>query len=391
MKKILFVFTLLSILSCNSPRKLLSAGNDLQVINQVLKKEVKRKAKQEDIHYFEKAFANYQNERYQAILSAQKGNGEKKWATIAKEAGTLIELQKHIQRQLPIQAKNGYKAKVKFEDVSAIYENSVQKASLFHKEKGESLLAAALLKENVHYARSAYEHLMDAQKYDSTLDLEEKIEQARQLGTIRILTSVDFPFWRGFSSSGLTRREAETQLIHLLKRPRGSKWIHFIHPNSKGSPGQNIDYELRLSMVDFDVSNGRTSRDTKSYSKQIEEVAKDKDGKPILDKDGNPIKTYRNVEATLAYETSYQEGEVKLELTMTRMSDHKILYSQYLNEQKELKQTRCIMRGDERALPSKISCDKSLNEISKENVYRQLINAVEYDFDAAVKRAMKDF
>lgn len=391
MKKLILAFICLSVFSCNSPRKLLSSGNDLQVINQVLKKEVKRKAKQEDIEYLERAFSNYQNARMQSISEAQRGGGEKKWAVIAKEAKLLIDIQNHIQKQMPIRARNGYRAKIQFEDVSEVYVQSSKKASIYHKTKGESLLDAALSKENVHYARDAYVHLLNAQKYDSTLELDDKIEQAKQLGTVRVLTSVHFPFWRSFYYRGLSKNDAERQLIRLLERPRGTKWVHIIKPNSRTYVNKDIDYEIRLSMVDFDVSNGYSSTETKTYNKQIEEVAKDKNGKPISDKDGKPIKTYRNVEAHIERETRYQEGEVKLEYKLIRLSDQNVVYSQYLSEQEEVEREMCKIRGDRRALPSSISCNQQSTEISEEDLFRELIDDIQYDFDRVVKQSLKDF
>lgn len=391
MKKNLFFLLCLSIFSCNSPRKLYSSGDDLQVINRVLAKEVKRKAKQEDIQYLERAFASYQSNRLQKILNAQKGSGEKKWAMIAHEASTLIHLQKHIQKQMPIQAKSGYKAKIKFEDVSEIYSSSVLKASAYHKKKGEILLASAISEENVYDARKAYEHLIHAKKYDETLDLNEEIEQARQLGIIRIFTSIRFPFWRSYTYDGLSKSEAERYLIKLLERPRSSTWVHFIKPNSRNSMDKNVDYELVLSMIDFDISNRYPSKETKSYSKQIEEVAKDKDGKPILDKEGKVIKTYRNVEATVEVEQVTHNGELKLEFKVIRLKDKNPIYSEYLLEEGGSQIKSCRIIGDRRALPSDISCKTRSTNLSEEALFRKLVTDLGYDFDTALKRVMKDF
>ncbi|MBT8275301.1 MAG: hypothetical protein KJO39_04075 [Bacteroidia bacterium] len=335
---------------CNSVKrnqKFLARGNYDQAIGLAIKKLQKDKnlaRNEEHIILLEEAFKKAVAEDQRRINFLKKENNlESKRNLYYKYVG-LERRQQHIRPLLPLYiASEGRNARFKIKD----YTNETLAAKKVLGDALWSLSVQYLDNNNKMQARNAFNLLNELQDLrGSDTGLTSMIEDAIYIGT-------DFVFVTLNNRSGqIIPRELERELLDFNTYGLDDFWTEY---HDERSQGIDYDYGIALNFRQIDFSPERISEREERRTKRIKdgwEYKRDKDGKIINDREGNPVKIdiYRTVSAVLTITEQFKAATVGGNVVYRDMNQGRDINKFPLGTEFIFENIFATFRGDERAL-----------------------------------------
>lgn len=271
--------------ACTSLEKMVEQGNyDEAIIKLSRKMSGQKNKKAKDLKVLEKAFEKVTADDLAYAESLKNTGRASAWDDIFN-AYHKIEVRQDLLRPfLPLVAKDGYRAKFKFANVSALKNEAAQNATVYHYEEALRLVARAE-KGDKRAARSAYDGLTMLEKYtDSYKDSRRLKEDAEFLGTNRVLVKLYN------NTFGFMPREVEAEIMSVNIKELNTFWTKYY---TKSDLGLDFDYVARLDLDNIDISPEREVVNRYIDKEEIKdgwEYVLDKKGNVMKDTSGNDIK-----------------------------------------------------------------------------------------------------
>lgn len=271
--------------ACTSLEKMVEQGNyDEAIIKLSRKMSGQKNKKAKDLKVLEKAFEKVTADDLAYAESLKNTGRASAWDDIFNAYHKIEERQDLLRPFLPLVAKDGYRAKFKFANVSALKNEAAQNATVYHYEEALRLVARAE-KGDKRAARSAYDGLTMLEKYtDSYKDSRRLKEDAEFLGTNRVLVKLYN------NTFGFMPREVEAEIMSVNIKELNTFWTKYY---TKSDLGLDFDYVARLDLDNIDISPEREVVNRYIDKEEIKdgwEYVLDKKGNVMKDTSGNDIK-----------------------------------------------------------------------------------------------------
>lgn len=310
MKRItgLLVLTLM-ILSCSSPEKLLQQGNYDAIVEKSVKNLIKKPNSTEDAVMLDKAYKLANERDLDRIKYLKTENNPNTFDELLGIYNNLKYRQSSVKRVLPLQMGNE-RVNYPMVDYDAEMVAAKRKAADYYNSHGRKLME----NKNKDSYRQAYYELSKARDYsgDSYHDLNQIIEEAKYLGTSRVLVSVVNRTMLNLP------QEFSDGLVAVNARDMNSEWVEYY--TRKLDDNVRYDYYIDIILQSITVTPDLTKDRDFIEKKTIEngfEYVLDAKGNVMRDTAGNDIKLkkYKDIQCTVI-ETKQQKdcnitGEVE--------------------------------------------------------------------------------
>jgi len=239
----LFLFPLLLVLSCVTAKKELNTGNNKEAVWKALSK-LKKRPSEKTQQVLKEAYPLFIEEYEQAIVDLEKGYESLKWEAIQKKYSTMEEAYNKIQT-VPI-------AKRTLPDIQS-YAREVkdldEKILDVRYTLGMDFLAQGDRK-NAKKAFSYFDFILD--KRDSYKDVEDRLEEARDLATLFVGIS---PIPILSLRTQVNVLEFENQILEHLIRKNNDDFVRFISLSDNSFPLDSMDHIIEMRFSDYVVGN----------------------------------------------------------------------------------------------------------------------------------------
>ncbi len=388
MRKIYMLLITVLFLACSSVERLYEKGNHEQLIKKVIQKEQKGKAKQSEIRYLEEAYEREQDNVLYSIGRAYESSQPSKWIEIHSLARRLEILQQNISHYLPLRANNGYTAHFEFVDLSETIEEASYGSFQYLMDDARELIQRS--ERNLYdkqSARRAFAQLEQARRYDQTEELELLSLKAKELGTIKVATSIRRRD-RVNRNISFTRRgnRIDRELENLVDFG-GGEWVEFLYGAGRR---ESADYIMEVALVDVDLSRISEERTNQNYSEQERERVVDQSGNPVLDSIGNPIFTFRTVTARVETTTFQRDSEVDVEARLIQTGTNAVVFRRRYDESQLYTIETCEVFGEDRIVPNSDLCRNELVDFpSDDEMVSYLLSEMRRDVQRDLARAIE--
>ncbi len=188
MKKIIYLsLSILLLLSCNRPLKLLEKGKDEKALKASLQRLKRGKVKPDHVEVFEQSFHNI-TDKDAEIISKMRNAGEPKlWLEIRKKAIDMDNRQIRVEKITQRLAKKGYFLELDFYPAKELVEEATDNVALYYYAQALEFIPSARSGEK-RAARKAYSQILNCRKYRPEFKDTPKLEEEMlELGTTHIL------------------------------------------------------------------------------------------------------------------------------------------------------------------------------------------------------------
>ena len=299
----------LMILSCSSPEKLLQQGNYDAIVEKSVKNLIKKPNSTEDAVMLDKAYKLANERDLDRIKYLKTENNPNTFDELLGIYNNLKYRQSSVKRVLPLQMGNE-RVNYPMVDYDAEMVAAKRKAADYYNSHGRKLME----NKNKDSYRQAYYELSKARDYsgDSYHDLNQIIEEAKYLGTSRVLVSVVNRTMLNLP------QEFSDGLVAVNARDMNSEWVEYY--TRKLDDNVRYDYYIDIILQSITVTPDLTKDRDFIEKKTIEngfEYVLDAKGNVMRDTAGNDIKLkkYKDIQCTVI-ETKQQKdcnitGEVE--------------------------------------------------------------------------------
>lgn len=278
MKKLNVLFGILALVffsACTSLEKMVERGNyDEAIIRLAKKMSGKKKKKTKDVKTLEKAFQKITEEDLIYASNLASSGRPSAWDEIYDTYDKIDERQSLIKPFLPLVSKDGYRAKFKFANVTALKREAAEKATAYNYNEAVRLIDLTKNGGRKASARKAYDALTQIEKYNDRYKDSRKLKrEARYLGTNRVLVKLHN------NTFGFMPREVEQEIMSINVKEMNTFWTEYF---TKSDIGHEFDFVARLDLDEIAISPER-----EVVNRYIDET-EIKDGwKYVLDENGN--------------------------------------------------------------------------------------------------------
>ena len=345
MKKIFtFLITVLLLSSCGSTTKKLQQGNYDAVIDQTVKKLI-RKPDAEDAAEMDRAYRMANERDYERIKFLKMENNPDNYDEIFSRYNMLKERQRKIRTVTPLTV-GGKTYSYEYVDYDAEMISAKQKAADFFYTNGKSLLENALQKGDY---RDAYYHLMKASEYSGGQyeNIDALIYEARMKGISRVIVEVN----------NLTPLKlpplVEEDLISFDTRGLGNEWVeyHFKHVDEQAT----YDYAVMVKLLSIMVSPDDVKDVDQIFKKNISDgfdYVLDASGNVMKDTAGNDIKVqkFKEITCTLIETQQLKSVEIRGEVEILSMNPDRLIQKEPFGASNQFEHVSARAIGDVGAL-----------------------------------------
>jgi hypothetical protein len=316
------IFSLLLMLGCASPEKLLQKGNYDALIEKSVKNLIKNPGSEDDAVMLDKAY-KLANERDLERIKYLKVEGNPNtWDEMLGLYASLKNRQTSVRRVLPLQV-GGRSIQYDYIDYDAEIVSAKRKAAEYYYAHGRKLMEN---KTKESY-RQAYYELSKAQAYsgDSYRDLDPLLTQAQSLGKSRVLvgvvnrTIINLP------------PEFIDGLVAVNAHEINSEWVEYYTRKLD----QNVEYDYYIDIVlqSIAVSPDLLQEKDEIQKKTIEngfDYVLDARGNVMKDSAGNDIKVkkYKEIQCTVIESHQQKDCQIKGEIEFLSANPQSLLKKQ---------------------------------------------------------------
>jgi hypothetical protein len=289
----ILILSLLIIISCASPEKLLQRGDYDAVIEKSVKNLIKNPGSEEDASMLDKAYKLANDRDLERVKYLKMEGNPNSWDELLGLYASLKNRQASVRRVLPLQVGG---RTIQYDNVD--YDREIieakHKAADYYNSHGRKLME----NNNRDSYRQAYYELRKAQEYsgDSYPDLNSLITRSQLLGTSRVLvgvvnrTIINLP------------PEFTDGLVAVNANELNSEWVEYY--TRKPDQNVNFDYFIDIILQTIDVSPDLTKDKDEILKKTVDngfEYVLDTKGNVMKDSAGNDIKIkkYKEIQCTL--------------------------------------------------------------------------------------------
>lgn len=348
-KTFLFALVILVALSsCTSVRKTIESGNYDKAIDLAVGKLKGKKNKKEDyIKGLELALEKANARDLANVNYFLAENNPKNWERINGLYLNIQHRQNKILPLLPLVAKNGYEANLKFENVASLERDSRQKAAAFAFQNANTLLQRAETMNDRVAARDAYHELKKIKQFDIAIDgVDNAMDKAKELGTTHILVDVKN------HSNAILPRDFYQRIANMSKYDLASAWLEY---DFAENTAKKYDYSvvIRLNMIDIspEMMNTRDYIDEARVEDGWDYILDNK-GNVKKDSLGNDMKQKRYVNVRAYVREVYQSKAAKIggDLEIYDFRSGALLDRERLGTEVVFQHYASTFNGDRRAL-----------------------------------------
>ncbi len=277
-KLYLFLF-IIGLFSCQSIKKSFESQNYDSVVIQF--KEKKKKASDEEIAMFEKAYKSAIERDKEQITTLKSLNDGNRWEEIFDLYTKINARQNSILRLLPVYYSNGSKAYIETFDLSLALEESRQNSAQFYYDKGIKLLNSGIkssIRQSVDYFAASRKF------YINYKDINELITEAESKGKNYVLLIVEK------NPALLVPTSFEQSILENVKLIQKDQWVNIDYRRKDDIV---YDYIVKLKLYSILVSPDALKEYNFTEEKTIEDgwqYVLDGNGNVKKDSSGNDIK-----------------------------------------------------------------------------------------------------
>lgn len=288
-----FFLSVLLLISCSSPEKLLTQGNYDALIEKSVKNLIKKPDSEEDANMLDKAYKLANDRDLERIKYLKTEGNPNTWDEMLSLYSNLKNRQTSVRRVLPLHI-GGRTVQYNFVDYDAEIVAAKRKAAEYFHAHGLKLMEN---KTKESY-RQAYYELVKAKNYsgDSYHNLDQVINEAKYLGMSRALIStvnrtiINLPteFTDGLVAANATQLNSEWVEYYTRKSDSDIKYDYY------------IDIILQSINVSPDLVQDKDLIEKKTIENGFEYVL-DAKGNVMKDTSGNDIKIkkYKEIQCTV--------------------------------------------------------------------------------------------
>lgn len=288
-----FFLSVLLLISCSSPEKLLTQGNYDALIEKSVKNLIKKPDSEEDANMLDKAYKLANDRDLERIKYLKTEGNPNTWDEMLSLYSNLKNRQTSVRRVLPLHI-GGRTVQYNFVDYDAEIVAAKRKAAEYFHDHGLKLMEN---KTKESY-RQAYYELVKAKNYsgDSYPNLDQVIQEAKYLGMSRALIStvnrtiINLPaeFTDGLVAANATQLNSEWVEYYTRKSDSDIKYDYY------------IDIILQAINVSPDLVQDKDLIEKKTIENGFEYVL-DAKGNVMKDTSGNDIKIkkYKEIQCTV--------------------------------------------------------------------------------------------
>lgn len=288
-----FFLSVLLLISCSSPEKLLTQGNYDALIEKSVKNLIKKPDSEEDANMLDKAYKLANDRDLERIKYLKTEGNPNTWDEMLSLYSNLKNRQTSVRRVLPLHI-GGRTVQYDFVDYDAEIVTAKRKAAEYFHTHGLKLMEN---KTKESY-RQAYYELVKAKSYsgDSYNNLDQVINEAKYLGMSRALIStvnrtiINLPaeFTDGLVAANATQLNGEWVEYYTRKPDTDIKYDYY------------IDIILQAINVSPDLVQDKDLIEKKTIENGFEYVL-DAKGNVMKDTSGNDIKIkkYKEIQCTV--------------------------------------------------------------------------------------------
>ncbi len=288
-----FFLSVLLLISCSSPEKLLTQGNYDALIEKSVKNLIKKPDSEEDANMLDKSYKLANDRDLERIKYLKTEGNPNTWDEMLSLYSNLKNRQTSVRRVLPLHI-GGRTVQYDFVDYDAEIVAAKRKASEYYHTHGLKLMEN---KTKESY-RQAYYELVKAKNYsgDSYRNLDQVINEAKYLGMSRALvgvvnrTIINLPaeFTDGLVATNATQLNSEWVEYYTRKPDTDIKFDYY------------IDIILQAINVSPDLVEDKDIIEKKTIENGFEYVL-DAKGNVMKDTSGNDIKIkkYKEIQCTV--------------------------------------------------------------------------------------------
>lgn len=288
-----FFLSVLLLISCSSPEKLLTQGNYDALIEKSVKNLIKKPDSEEDANMLDKAYKLANDRDLERIKYLKTEGNPNTWDEMLSLYSNLKNRQTSVRRVLPLHI-GGRTVQYNFMDYDAEIVAAKRKAAEYFHDHGLKLMEN---KTKESY-RQAYYELVKAKNYsgDSYPNLDQVINEAKYLGMSRALIStvnrtiINLPaeFTDGLVAANATQLNSEWVEYYTRKSDSDIKYDYY------------IDIILQAINVSPDLVQDKDFIEKKTIENGFEYVL-DAKGNVMKDTSGNDIKIkkYKEIQCTV--------------------------------------------------------------------------------------------
>lgn len=294
MRSILGIITsVLIIVSCSSPEKLLQKGNYDGIIEKSVKNLIKKPDSGEDAMMLDKAYKLANERDLDRIKYLKTENNPNTWDEMLSLYSNLNNRQASVKRVLPLHVGN-QTIQYPAVDYDAEIVQAKRRAATYYNDHGRKLMEN---KTKDSY-RQAYYELVKARNYsgDSFYDLNQVIEEAKYMGMSRVLinvvnrTIINIP------------QEFSDGLVAVNAKELNSEWVEYY--TRKLDDNIKYDYYIDIILQAINVSPDLTKDRDFIEKRRVDdgyEYVLDSRGNVMKDSSGNDIKLkkYKEIQCTV--------------------------------------------------------------------------------------------
>lgn len=348
MKRILpLVFILAIILSgCGSSKKQLQKGNYDAAIAKSVKQLRKDPSDVKQIDILERSYqvANDQDNEHIRFLKME--GRPNNWDNIYLVYKSLSERQSLVKTVTPLN-KNGKSVDFPYVDYMSEMVNAKRKAADFYYAHGIELMKSGL-KESY---RQAYDEFLRAKQYIGDYNgIDNKIEEAKDLGVSRVLVSIQN------SSMVKFPKEFEQDLLALDLPALNSEWVEYHTQNL--NKDTKYDYFVDVNVKNVAVSPDQTIQKDTVIKREVEDgysYMLDKKGNVMKDTLGNDLKMkkYKTLQCALIESAQLKACRIDGDIEVIQANPDKVLKKDPIGAQSNFENISARALGDTQALNAK--------------------------------------
>jgi len=340
----LLIISLLFVMSCSSPEKLLVKGNYDAVIEKSVKNLIKKPDSEEDAELLDKAYKLANDRDLERIKYLKMEGNPNTWDEMLGLYGSLKNRQASVRRVLPLHV-GGRTIQYEQMDYDAEMVAAKRKAADYYYNHGIKLMEG---KTKESYRQANYE-LRRAQDYsgDSYPDLGRLITDTREMGISRVLVSS--------MNKTILNLPADFMdgLVAVNANEMNSEWVEYYTRKMDKEP--SYDYYVDIILQNIEVSPDLVQDKDQIQKKTVDngfEYVLDSKGNVMRDTAGNDIKVkkYKEIQCTLIETHQLKDCNIKGEIEFSSVNPQALIKKQPIGAVTHFEHVSARAVGDVNAL-----------------------------------------
>jgi hypothetical protein len=367
-----FLIFTATLISCSSPEKLLQQGNYDAIVEKSVKNLIKKPDSGEDALMLDKAYKLANERDLDRIKYLKIENNPNTWDEMLSLYSNLKNRQASVKRVLPLRIGN---QTIQYDQVDYDIEivSAKRKAADYFNSHGRKLME----NNDKESYRQAYYELVRAKNYsgDSYSDLDQIINEAKYLGTSRVLISminrtiINLP------------QEFSDGLIAVNAKEMNSEWVEYY--TRKLDENVKYDYFIDIILLAInvtpDVSKDKDFIEKKTVDNGYEYVL-DSKGNVMKDTSGNDIKIkkYKEIQCTVIETRQQKDCNITGEIEFISTNPQSLLKKQPIAAGTHFEFVSARAIGDVNALSAETRKNIEVKPVPFPNDIEMILDCTEF-------------